>query len=557
MARTERLIKIAFDKSTGELVNAADLFDESKVDSFAVRKEFQSGKNPWNCCECGQDLNISVSRYDRLYFKHKFPHDFCMLTDGNLSPKEQEDFARILVAKESERHKELKHKIGNLLQAVPGIDTTSISVDSKFIMRDHEKRKPDVYCQYLDKELVFEIQLSDLSLGYILSRYSFYKKHGMFLIWILDNFDIHNQGTLERDIKYLTEYQNFFKLDESATSFKLVCDYKFPFITDDDKVFTKWLNRSVSLDELKFDDDIRQMYYFNYSLNKLKVETDLKEKIEEKDLLKKKKAEELANTIADEKATSIISLITARKSSDSLDYSDLHYKVSVLNDFELGILNCKLDLVNRQRDGMPILSYWIKNSTQKYDFFLQFLFSCKAIELRVNYDVDTRQTLFQELLHNENLYNDFIIKLLLKRGYTITKEDENLYQRMAGVDMDRLLLYRMCSWLSDKSLVDDVFKYYQLLYTLQSAAGKKIVGYRFDNWVSLANNAIQHHSKYWEYIEMAFKKYAVWDLIMESDKKGTFQKKLSALYSNMPQQNYDFDDVFRDLYPELEYLELE
>jgi len=35
----------------------------------------------------------------------------------------------------------------------------------------------------------------------------------MFLIWILDDFDIHNQGTLERDIKYLTEYENFFKLD--------------------------------------------------------------------------------------------------------------------------------------------------------------------------------------------------------------------------------------------------------------------------------------------------------------------------------------------------------
>jgi hypothetical protein len=30
------------------------------------------------------------------------------------------------------------------------------------------KRNPDVYCKFQDKELVFEIQLSDLSLAYIL-----------------------------------------------------------------------------------------------------------------------------------------------------------------------------------------------------------------------------------------------------------------------------------------------------------------------------------------------------------------------------------------------------
>lgn len=112
----------------------------------------------------------------------------------------------------------------------------------------------------------------------------------------------------------------------------------------------------------------------------------------------------------------------------------------------------------------------------------------------------------------------------------------------------------MCSWLQDKRLVDQVFKFYQLLFTLQSASGRKIVGYRFNNWVSLGNNAIQYHGKYWDYIETAFKKFGVWDLIIESDKKGTFQKKLSALYANMPEQQYDFDELYRDLFPELEYI---
>lgn len=363
MVRTERLIKIAFDKSTAEIVHASDLFDESKVDSFAIRKEFQSGNNSWSCCECGQDLNISVSRYDRLYFKHKFPHDFCILTDGNMSPKEQENFARILVAKESDRHKELKNKIGSLLRAVPGVDTANISVDAKFIIRDNEKRKPDVYCKYLDKELVFEIQLSDLSLGYILSRYNFYKKHGMFLIWILDNFDIHNQNILERDIKYLTEYQNFFKLDESEAMLKLQCDYKFPFITQDDRIFTKWLTRSVALSDLKFDDVIYQAYYFDYPKFKTKAEEDLRAKIAEQSHLEKERIELLKVESAEKKASRIIALINARKSARALDYNDVKIEIGYLSEFELAVLNSRLNLIGRRRNGLPILNFWIRNST--------------------------------------------------------------------------------------------------------------------------------------------------------------------------------------------------
>jgi len=40
-------------------------------------------------------------------------------------------------------------------------------------------------------------------------------------------------------------------------------------------------------------------------------------------------------------------------------------------------------------------------------------------------------------------------------------------------------------------------------------------------------------------------------LLIEKDKNGSFQKKLESFYSKMPEQKYDFDDVFNDLYPEL------
>ena len=162
MARIDRSIKIAFDKSTGEILHADELFDDKK-EGFVLRKQFHEKKLMLTCCECGQDLNISGSKLDRLHFKHKPSHDFCSLTDGDLTPKEHQEFTRILIAKEGERHKELKNKIGLLLGKVNGIDSSTISIDNKFIIRNGEKRKPDVYCKYFDKELVFEIQISQLS----------------------------------------------------------------------------------------------------------------------------------------------------------------------------------------------------------------------------------------------------------------------------------------------------------------------------------------------------------------------------------------------------------
>jgi len=111
MGRRERSIKIAFDKSSGEILDADEVFDKTK-DAFEIRRQYHEKKLTLTCCECEQDLTVSDSIYDRLYFKHKPYHNFCILTDGSLSPKEQIGFTEILRGKESCRHKELKNKIG-------------------------------------------------------------------------------------------------------------------------------------------------------------------------------------------------------------------------------------------------------------------------------------------------------------------------------------------------------------------------------------------------------------------------------------------------------------
>src|SRR5688500_7198036 len=108
MPRYERSIKIAFDKVLGEVVEADDVFKNPK-EGFATRRKFSLDEIELYCCECRQKLGVSTSKYDRLHFKHQMHAGPCVLKDEDFSPAELEEFTRILKAKESPRHKELKN----------------------------------------------------------------------------------------------------------------------------------------------------------------------------------------------------------------------------------------------------------------------------------------------------------------------------------------------------------------------------------------------------------------------------------------------------------------
>lgn len=554
MLPINRTIEVAIDNLTGKRVTASELFDNGYTESFTIRKKFQEKTLSWSCVECGQELNLSHTGKERLYFKHGILHNYCPLTDGNMHVRDLEKFSNIIAGKESERHKELKHKIGNLLKQVNGVDTLSISIDSKFVIRNGEKRRPDVYCKYLGRELVFEIQLSELPLGYILNRYNFYRKNGMYLIWILDNFDLNNQGVLEKDIKYLAGHQNFFKLDEEAKSFKLLCDYKSVYVTKRDEVHSKWSRASVSLNEVSFDESIYQIYYYDFAEHKKNKQIELEKLISDKKLLAEEQAAVRKLNQATSNVTRIFNTITEKKNKNSLDYYGLTSEVSQLNELEITLLNEKLGLTTRHKNGIPVVHDWIRNSNQSYDYFLQFLFVSENIHIDFSSKTADNTTLFQEILLNNTLYSHYLIKPILKRGYELNDEDCSLYEKLYGDEQDMLLLYRICSQLKDKSLVAYVFAHDKLLYTIESAACKKIVGYRLANWVALANNAIDHHKEYWEFIELAFKKYGIWDLIIASDRKGNFRKKLENFNRTRPEQKTDYIDLLRNRYPELEYL---
>lgn len=557
MGRYDRSIKIAFDKTSGEILDADEIFDITK-DAFQIRKKYHEKNLMLSCCECEQDLMVSGSKYDRLHFKHKPGHDYCTLADGKLTPQEHERYTEILKSKESDRHKELKNKIGELLRSVPNIDIDTISIDNKFIVKENGKRKPDVYCKFHDKEIVFEIQLSDLPLGYILSRYEFYKSHGMYLIWILDNFDIHNQGTLERDIKYLTRHENFFKLDEDSESFKLECEYKFPFLTDDNRLLTKWLKKSVSLNELKFDSDVFQAFFYDFGDNKTKAETLQKQKAEEIKEGERKKVEQRRLENAEKKANDLIAKIADFRERGVLIFDAISNDIREMNDFEIKTLNRKLSLKGKITNGKPPLIKWI-DEAKKYDAsFLEFILTTKEIELDINTIDNIGRTPLQAIFQNDAIYKILPILALFQAGYKLTENDSQTLtelmgqQRITDTDFHILKIYNS---LTNRNLVPVAYRFSKLLFIIESARQDKLITFNFtgNKWVSFANNAIQYYSEYWEYIELAFKRFGLWDKLIKLDTKATFQKKVEQFYSDMPEQKYDFDEVFKDLYPEFEY----
>ena len=104
-----RFIKVAFDKTSGEILEADDVFDTAK-NSFELRRQYHRDEVELYCCECDQKLNVSSSKYDRLHFKHQPNASFCYLKSEPIQRGNRPN-GTALSGKESARHKTLRNKI--------------------------------------------------------------------------------------------------------------------------------------------------------------------------------------------------------------------------------------------------------------------------------------------------------------------------------------------------------------------------------------------------------------------------------------------------------------
>lgn len=550
----DRRIKVAFDKISGEYIEADQVFDDKK-DGFAIRRQFHRNEIELYCCECEQQLNVSTSKYDNLHFKHQANANYCLLKDV-LTSIELEEFNLIFKSKESQRHKELKNKIGNSLKEVNGIEVSSITIDNKVIVRDNGKKKPDVYCKYFDKELVFEIQLSNLSLRYILSRYEFYKENGMYLIWILDNFDVQGQSQLVRDIKYLSEHQNFFKLNEEKNEFSLTCTYKEPFITKELELRTIWKQQNIDLERLKYDSLNYQVYFSNLelgtNLTKEKILALKKERLERKLALQKET--EINQSIF--KVNQLIRDIKFYKDKGWSLYK-FHAIISKFNDEEVRLLNEKLGFKTKEVKGLNVLNHYIKETTIQNKLFIEFLIKEEKIQLEFNRISLNNISSLEELMSNSSLdYNStLLIPYFFQRGYQLKESDITYLQNRSDISEtekeSRILIIKYYQRNARKNLSKLVFKNQRLLFDIESIKQEKIIDSGMKSWVSFAVATTSKHRTQWKYLEAAYKRFGLWNTIIEKDKKGTFLRKINEI-KQIPQ---DYDEnlelILNNLFPEI------
>lgn len=542
-----RLINVAKDKITGKLLYADDLFENTtKTESFAVRKDYNDDKLEPTCLECEQDLTIAHSKYDRNYFRHLPYHSYCLLSDNSLSPKEQREYLDIASHRESDRHKYLKNRIGNLLSTEQNV--SNINIDSKYITTEYERRRPDVYCEYNGSKIVFEIQLSKLPLWYILKRYNFYKANNIILIWILDNFNVRDQGSFERDIKYLNKYQNFFKLDEGSSRFKLICEYKEVFI-EKYNVKSKWTKCSTELSELKIDQNDLQAFYYDHPGIETAKQFELSEMLKRKEEDEFNAEQDRKKNEREKKASKIIKRITEEKIKTHPYFKSIENDINEMSLLEIQELNNQMDLKNPSRQTPPIIT-WINRTNEDNFSFLMFVLECHRLYFDIDITDPNGRTPFSALYLNNNIRQKrYFCQLLFKRGYKLQPKD---LEFIHGMTTDRdFTNYRIWNRLKDRNLVDIASEKDSFIFILESARSKEIKGNKLANWIAFANNAIQYYGHYWEYIEMALKKYEIWDAIILEDTKYRFQTKLKNLYLNFPDQTYDIDDCVKDLYPEI------
>ncbi len=566
-----RAINRVREQNTKKIIEAKEVFKTSKS-TFSFRKKLGTGEFKLSCLECGQALHIAVSENVRPHFKH-FPDSYdCILKKDTLSEDKIKSIDRHLESKESPRHIELKNKIGGSLFKNKAFK--NVSVDDKFIMSNGEKRKPDVYCEYQGKRIVFEIQLSHLPLEYLLKRCDFYQKNQIYLIWILDNLNPKRQSQFQKDIKYINKYETFFQFDEEFEDFKLICHYKSWFLNQDNDLRQKWQKKSVTFDQLKYSQDDFQVYYYDNEQEKKKLLAQQEQREKEIQEERERRTKELQEQRQRKKEQRVSNLLERIKDIKEGRRSYLSFREEIfddvwsLDDDEKKMFTQKFKVKN------PFIR-WIEELSNSYDrdFLELMIILCRQLGFNINCSESGKTTLVA-LLENKNIYPNSLIVKMLQVGYIITDSDFKKIKETDEKDKIPICFFKYANdlnrrclewWIKEDEdgfetfythtssieLIEFLFKNYSdLIKVIESAKRKKIIGYKFNSWIAFANNTF-YYKEYWKYIELAFKYYGLWDTILKLDKKGSFKRKYQELQKNYPKQDSACEDLLSVLYPEL------
>jgi len=530
----ERAIKIAYDHMQGKRIN----FTETEINrnaGYELRRGYSQELSRFSCVECGQYLIPLPSKNKNIYFRH-FPNsEDCILKQTNLKEEIIDGYRDTAFYGESPRHYELKNKIGELLFLQDGVEPDSIDIDQNYVLGEMGKRRrPDVYCIYNNKKVAFEIQLSSLSLHYILHRKEFYRDNGIYLIWIVDLMNSPKiLKNFQLDIKYIWDHHNLFRLDESSKSnLFLDCNYKQSFIVDNNEVHQKWMHKKITLSDLLFDEKDFSCYYLNYF-------EDYSKKVGQLSAIKLQIAEEKYKQQVDKHKKEIDSqvetLVRQIKKYREQDYGfySIFAKVNNFNNEQIEALNNKIKLDNFSKEGIPYFLKFIRDYIPKESesnmTIVEFLITCINIRFDINLKDKYGNGIIQYLYKNPYIASDLYKYKphLFERKYKLTQMDEEFLGTLPKIhditEYLELRYYEACSTLEERKSVRKMLGF---LYFTESCKRGIIINSKVPSWVTYLCNVMSGYKAYWKYIIIVLQKTEIGEIIKKVDKKGTIRKKI-------------------------------
>jgi competence CoiA-like predicted nuclease len=278
---SEITVKEVVDTQTGDVIKSSTFFQQDESDIFKQRgkleQAIQNKIKLWICPVCGEFIWIKGKKDGlvSLHFVHKANKDnTCPLKEKHGLSKKKLLAYKYNGQKEGERHKFLKELIASKIEADNRFSEPR--VEKRINGASGEWRKPDVRTEFEGKSIAFEVQLSTTFLSVIRERKNFYRKQGIYLIWIFDRYHsaVENMRFSEKDIFFPNHHNAFFiDKDDAETKFNLICGYEVPIIKQD-KIKRKFITKKIAFDDLTFDSEY-ESYFFNYDAEKHRIEINI------------------------------------------------------------------------------------------------------------------------------------------------------------------------------------------------------------------------------------------------------------------------------------------
>ncbi|MBB4223946.1 DUF6035 family protein [Variovorax guangxiensis] len=285
-ALAKQTVQLAIDCSTGELVSADSLSAMSEADFSALRREAMTARvqrkrrgsigsddedtpKRFTCAICKHPLYLSrhVRGEGNRWFVHDGKSENCPWYEGRrLTP----DQAKALVYRgqqEGLEHRAAKAFIAEWLARDPLASNICQEQTTFAEVIKGEWRRPDVKCEYTGKPVVFEIQLSYTFLSEVISRDAFYRREGIYIIWVFARFELHRAAVAD---EAFFNRRNLFVLDAAA---KLVTQerqsltfsgYRQVPEMSQDSTRDVWTSASVEMADVIFPPDTLRPYFFDY-----------------------------------------------------------------------------------------------------------------------------------------------------------------------------------------------------------------------------------------------------------------------------------------------------